>query len=870
MEIKRQHIFKDILKGGSSVYHSAILTCYSFDPFFYSHFFRPQLNARGIVNQLVLIDAGRLDKTKEDERFASYRGSSAFEGYTPLRIESSGGGVFHPKIGLFIGEKRITAVIGSGNLTYSGMSFNDEAWCAFSISSDEAADAPVIFSVWQYLKGIIGRQRLSSADTQLGWMKDHSELLKQIDSKVYNRLTIESPEGERFEFSANSSESSIFSDIRSAVGTARVKDITICAPFYDKNGTALRNLLDAFNPERINCLVSLDEGSLPLSLPDTPEVHFYEFDVKDDDKIRTVHAKLIQLSTDQQTILAIGSANASIQALGSEHGYSNDEADIIIHSNSKRDYIKDLGIVRKKEIHSFDTHKVSSKSDEEMTVPRDVVIRSCELLDGGFHLDIYSKQSASDLTIHFINDYGKERSKNINIPGHITTTIGFEDPWVARTVFVTRDGVQISNRCTVIIDSEVKRNDPDRVFMSVEQLLDNATTAQGFQKLLQHVQVYEEFAPRSVAHASLNASSGKNVQEREAQVISDEAIRNKEFRRHVATAEQINDRILDKLAKWFISAGEDITFDEKAEDQVTDQKAISRGLKEDPDKAKGNKELTVFDEAKGYLKKLLDYYDKILWDREGCKVGKNGRNYSYALTKLPVKDRGDLAYSKVLIAVFEMCKIARRDSYAEWKEMIGFFISIVGSHLLIYRSTSTGISDLMARKLAQKHRNLIVFSLLLISFWDDMGPRMDLLRLLTLNLFDSYKNDLPGLKATIQEYRETLEKGLLPVQDKSVRMIEDCLARYLAFNSNRDSFRDTVSSGTKKAIVYKKDIGFIQLERIRAIQPVNGIKFVECTATAPGFPESMSLESASSRKRKIRGLIKKTNLQASSLVFETK
>lgn len=870
MEIKRQHIFKDILKGGSSVYHSAILTCYSFDPFFYSHFFRPQLNARGIVNQIVLIDAGRLDKTKEDESLASYRGSSAFEGYTPLRIESSGGGVFHPKIGLFIGEKRITAVIGSGNLTYSGMAFNDEAWCAFSISSDEAADAPVISSVWHYLKGIIGRQKLSSTDIQLGWMKDHSDLLRLIDSKDYSRQTIESSEGERFEFSANSSDSSIFSDIKSAVGTARVKDITICAPFYDKNGTALRNLLDAFHPERINCLVSLNEGSLPLSMPDTPEVHFYEFDIKDDDKARTVHAKLIQLSTDQGTILAIGSANASIQALGSEHGYSNDEADIIIHHNSKRDYIKDLGILRKEEIPSLDTHKASSKSDEEKAVPRDVVIRSCELLEGGFHLDLYSKLPDADVTIHFVNDYGKERTKTINITGHLTTTVGFEDTWIARTVFITRDGVQISNRCTVIIDSEVKRNDPDRVFMSVEQLLDNATTAQGFQKLLQHVQVYEEFVPHSVAHASLNAPSGKNAQEREAQVISDEAISNKEFRRHVATAEQINDRILDKLAKWFISAGEDIPFDEKAEDQVTDQKAISRGLKEDPDKAKGNKELTVFDEAKSYLKKLLEYYDKILWDRKGCKVGKNGRNYSYALTNMPVKDQADLAYSKVLIAVFEMCKIARRDSYAEWKEMVGYFTSIVGSHLLIYRNTPTGISDSMSKKLAQKHRNLTVFSLLLISFWDEMGPRMDLLRLLTLNLLDSYQNDLPGLEAAIKEYRETLDKGLLPVQDKSVRMIDDCLTRYLAFNGNRDSFRDTVSGGTKRAIVYKKDIGFIQLERIHAIQPVNGIKFVECTAIAPGFPENITLERAPFRKHIIRGVIKKTNLQTSSLVFETK
>ena len=248
MGLDRQHIFDDILGGGSRVYHSAILTCYSFDPKFYSNFYKSELNARGIRNQIVLVDADRLDEATESERLSSFAGTSPFSGFTPLRTATPTGGVFHPKIGLFIGAKRVTAVVGSGNLTYSGMSFNDEVWCAFSASTDEHQEAAVIASIWSYLRSVIVRQPMETAEMQLAWMVENSDLLQRITSRTYPVPSAYDDNGEMFEFAANSDKGTILQRIIASVGGEKVRRITVCTPFFDHGGGAILDLLKEFSP----------------------------------------------------------------------------------------------------------------------------------------------------------------------------------------------------------------------------------------------------------------------------------------------------------------------------------------------------------------------------------------------------------------------------------------------------------------------------------------------------------------------------------------------------------------------------------------------------------------------------------------------
>ena len=60
-----ENIF-DLLGKGSTVYHSAILTSFIFDPYYFSNYYMPQMRSRGIKNVVVLIDSTQYDAILED------------------------------------------------------------------------------------------------------------------------------------------------------------------------------------------------------------------------------------------------------------------------------------------------------------------------------------------------------------------------------------------------------------------------------------------------------------------------------------------------------------------------------------------------------------------------------------------------------------------------------------------------------------------------------------------------------------------------------------------------------------------------------------------------------------------------------------
>lgn len=868
MELKRQHIFDDILGGGSSMFHSAILTCYSFDPFFYANFFKSQLNARGICNQLVLIDAYRLDEAKEDERFSFRPGISPFEGYTPLRIECRSGGVFHPKIGIFIGEKRVTAIIGSGNLTYSGMSYNDEAWGAFSVSSADSFEAPVISAVWRYLKTIIARQNLASATLQLSWMLENSELLQRLDSMDQVATPAGDASGESFEFVANTEAGSIFDRIVRAVGGDAVKKITICAPFYDVKGTALKNFLNALSPSEIACLIHPEEGSLPteLDLKAYRNIHFFDFKVSGEKSRKMVHAKLIQIETATGTVLAIGSANASIQALGNTERGANDEADIIVRCSQKRDYLKDLGISKDEEIFDLSSVRKLEKSNDEKKTSPEVIIQSCELLDDGFHISI-AKGPVKDIELHLVDDFKKDLVQRLTLENG-TSIIPNAGGRLARTVFITRDGVSISNKCVVLISSEIERKNPDKVMAPIARLLEMAKDSADFERLLQYVHIEEETSFKgSVRIASSDGRKKETSTQRE---FTDEELNKKLFRNRQASLEQINDRILDRLAGLLFASGDNDEYAEMPQDESTTQKDIDNGVPEEEEKPKGQrkngktpKEFSVMDEARGYLKKLLRHYDQLSWDKPDYeKVG------PAILIQKPyyIQTKTDLAYSAVCIAVYEMLRIAKYGNQDEWEEMMESFVPIVGSFLLIYRDLPSSVTPATMQKINRKHRNLVVFSLLLLSFWKDYGTNELLQKLLTLNLFDSYRNNLDELTSVFAEYENLLDKNIVLSEQESIDTIHQCYVAYQAFIQHKDAHREQLSPATDDVIIFRQSFGFLLMTDI-AYSPLStkDRKVIVGNAIAPGFPELVPNQT---RMSPPRGMISGVTLIASALVFD--
>ena len=127
MEIAKRNIFDEIIGKGVSTYESAILTCFSFDPLYFLQYYLPKLNSINITNIVVLIDALQYDQACEE--FIRYKEASRKSiqlNFSPVRMTPSFHGVFHPKVVFLVGPKQCTALVGSGNLTYGGMTYNNE------------------------------------------------------------------------------------------------------------------------------------------------------------------------------------------------------------------------------------------------------------------------------------------------------------------------------------------------------------------------------------------------------------------------------------------------------------------------------------------------------------------------------------------------------------------------------------------------------------------------------------------------------------------------------------------------------------------------------------------------------------------------
>ena len=150
MKIGQYNLF-DLIDKGTKVYHSAILTTFSFDPVFFEKYYMPQLRRRGIRNVILLVDAGRYDAVMQSEEGFAFTKKD----YAIVRMDNNLGGVFHPKISLFAGKNKVMAIVGSGNLTYSGIAYNDELWGAFCIEDAQTPQAPLLKNIWEYLNKLI-------------------------------------------------------------------------------------------------------------------------------------------------------------------------------------------------------------------------------------------------------------------------------------------------------------------------------------------------------------------------------------------------------------------------------------------------------------------------------------------------------------------------------------------------------------------------------------------------------------------------------------------------------------------------------------------------------------------------------------------
>ena len=816
MEIARRNIFDEIIGRAGSTYESAILTCFSFDPLYFIQYYLPKLNAINITNVIVLIDAGQYDEACEE--FIKYKESnhrSIQLNFSPVRISPSFHGVFHPKIALLVGPRQCTALIGSGNLTYGGMTYNNEVWNAFSANKVDAEEAPVIASVWHYLSSLIPEQ--NTIREQLTWMTAYSDCLKSIAGIS---------ETDSFRFLVNTDAAGIGNQLLSIIGNESVNEIAIVSPYYDKTGTAIAFFNDNLNPEKIVCLGDEETGTWPVSMREDLMDKVAFKSIKDKDMETRTHAKIIQIQTVSATYLLSGSANATSAGLGLG-AVKNDEAVILLQEDGVRDFIAEMGITPGDPIQPVIQHGAKEQTNAKPV--KEATILSCELWNGTYLLK--TDRDLEDVQVHWKDTLGNDRS-----PVHFDhlenlAYIKYDEMPGAVSVVLKRNECVISNRVLILADSIIRNYCPDKAMKQLSRLMDVSKGRDwdtNITQILSFVTFEEDMPVKGVRQASHRAPVGSATS-------PDIVIDRKDFAPSAleSDASRRNNRILEYFFRY-------ISSDDRESDDIEEEYSaseIDKGTAVGNEDSEIRRDRTVgckqkLSELDEYLNRLVRYYSGLcrkLYDApQPVLLNSEVDIQKKAITK---------AYSSCLIAIVLLYQLTKDNESGqnalEESSLHRRLLEILGRFTLVFRDTSIDGDGYLAMRAQEMKQNLLVHSLTLLCHFDWGFGRGTLSELLVLNLLDMYKDDLEHLKPALELFDRGVQNSPISLNENSLVSIRQCIDSY----SSSFPRTCTIDEASFPTIIYKKKLGFLLCSKVQRLKSASGALKYEILVSSPGFKD---------------------------------
>ena len=339
MTIERSNIL-ELIGTGKNKYHSCVITSYSIDLAFFEQLILPRLRGAGITNINLFVDASMLEKYLASHLGNSIKKFNANYSITPVSIS----GAFHPKMLFLAGKDKGYLAVGSGNITSSGLLYNDEIWSSFYTAKERLKAQPVFKSAWQYIQSLSSHS-LGINLTKISWIAQHSQWISDLEDSQHSKATIKDSEYSLF-YTKHSK--SLYSEVISTL-SRKPKSIKIIAPYYNRSGAFLQKVIDDLAPEQMHCVVDAGNGILPVDFQSSI-CQFSDWkdviSAENSKSIQRLHAKMIQIEYEKQTVFILGSANATLEAYGiSNRAFKNDEAVITIRTEKVKDFVKELGIL---------------------------------------------------------------------------------------------------------------------------------------------------------------------------------------------------------------------------------------------------------------------------------------------------------------------------------------------------------------------------------------------------------------------------------------------------------------------------------------------------------------------------------------------
>jgi len=281
----------------------AVLSTFEFD----SAHFESRLLRSAALSQarriLVMVDADQFQKSLAEKRPARWINQRYL--VVPIRRKR---GVFHPKLGLLLGEQRARLLCGSNNLTQSGSAHNLELLNSILISvEDESsrAHAGLIRQALDFFSACakhgeghtarIAGDWLSEAQTEFAWLTAQPLTIKPVLELVHTM------------------DSSIWDWLQERLKQTPPSKIEVLSPFYDSDLRLLQRIRTAWPKCAVEITAQQRTSNLPAGLLKSFGKGVRLFDVEGAGS-RRLHAKLVVVVANGKATCLAGSANFTAAA----------------------------------------------------------------------------------------------------------------------------------------------------------------------------------------------------------------------------------------------------------------------------------------------------------------------------------------------------------------------------------------------------------------------------------------------------------------------------------------------------------------------------------------------------------------------------
>lgn len=304
---------------GDKGFHTSILTTFGIDFDAYENIVLPRLRGAGCRNNIVIPDARMLTHALTG---ASTLPSHAGKLYTVTG--ASARQVFHPKLFLQVGRKGGRIIVGSANLTSSGLAGNLELVSTISCGEEDSAEQRIVAAAWQYLTCFVGHDQ-EALRGQQDWMLARAPWLRQAVASTEKMGLADQTEAA---FLSTGNETGIGQGFADLIDEP-VTRLIVVSPYWDMGLAALSYLNERLSPEEVSVVIDPAVVQFPKDAASAlPNMKLYRRNGFREG--RFIHAKTIIAQTQNADHVLLGSANCTLAALGREH-YAGENEEVCLY-----------------------------------------------------------------------------------------------------------------------------------------------------------------------------------------------------------------------------------------------------------------------------------------------------------------------------------------------------------------------------------------------------------------------------------------------------------------------------------------------------------------------------------------------------------